>query len=87
MAAKSTKAGSSSTVSLAGNTNRFIGISRWKRSEIRKSTGSRAASGASVPARTPANSTWRKQVPSTTPVGAVSICSAAKSTSNGGLDP
>jgi hypothetical protein len=56
MAAYSTKAGSSSTVSLAGNTNRFIGTSRWKRSEIRKSTSARAASGASVPARTPANS-------------------------------
>jgi hypothetical protein len=44
-------------------------------------------SGDSVPRNTPANSTWRKQVSSITPVGASLRGGSAKITSAGGLDP
>ena len=55
--------------------------------EIRKSTSCSASSGASVPRRTPANSTWRKHVDSTTAVGASVTGGSANSTSAGGLVP
>ena len=51
-----------------------------------KSTSSRAPSSFRAPRRTPANSTWRKQTASTTPVGASLGGGSPKITSAGGLD-
>ncbi len=64
-------------VDRAGNTNMFSGMSSWKVGDRRKSTSISAASRFGVPARIPANSTWRKQVSVTTPVGGVSTGGSA----------
>ena len=45
-----------------GKTNIESGMSAWKRSESRKSTSFRAPPSFGAPRRTPASSTWRKQL-------------------------
>ena len=71
---------------LTGDTNMLSGMSAWNVSDSRKSISLAAASGCSVPASTPANSTWRKQLSSTTPVGGVSTLGSENTTSATGLE-
>ena len=55
-----TNSSGSATPSRTGYTNMLSGMSSWKRCESRKSMQLLRAAACSVPARTPANSTWRK---------------------------
>ena len=61
-------------------------MSSWNGRDSRKSINRPASAGWSVPARTPANSIWRKQLEATTAVGAASTGGSANTTSATGLE-
>jgi len=85
VSALAVKTAGSAVSATAGYTNICSGRSAWTAGESRKSTRRRASARCFVPARIPANSTWRKHDPVMVPIGDRVIGGSAYTTAAAGL--